>query len=122
MRLPGSRPAKWRSGPDRTCRTDPLYNCVEGRMCDAKPARRRAPWTVKRPRRGPHLEGQQIGPAKDFRQELSAGTHVIQISAKGCEPTKQRVTIVAGDTLRVPLQLVRWIRKTRQWIDVEPCR
>jgi len=67
------------------------------------------------------LDGKQIGPAKDFRQELSPGTHVIAISAKGCEPTKQRVTIVAGDTLRIPLQLVRWTRKTRQWVEVEPC-
>jgi len=27
------------------------------------------------------LDGKQIGPAKDFRQEFSAGTHVIEISA-----------------------------------------
>ena len=67
------------------------------------------------------LDGKQIGPAKDFRQELSAGTHVIEISANGCVPTKQTVTIVAGDTLRVSLQLIRWIRKTRQWVKVEPC-
>jgi PEGA domain-containing protein len=49
------------------------------------------------------LDGKEIGPAKDFRQELSAGAHVIAVSAKGCEPTKQKVTVVAGNTLRVPL-------------------
>src|SRR5271155_1267379 len=39
------------------------------------------------------------------RSLLSAGTHVIEISADNYVATKQTVTIVAGDTLRVPLQL-----------------
>ena len=29
------------------------------------------------------LDGKQIGPVKDFPQELSAGSHVIEISAEG---------------------------------------
>jgi hypothetical protein len=51
------------------------------------------------------LDGKQIGPAGTFHEELSAGTHEIEISAEGYEPVKQTVTIVAGETLRVALQL-----------------
>jgi hypothetical protein len=53
------------------------------------------------------LDGKQIGPVKDFLQKLPAGSHVIEISAKGYEPAKQTIAIFAGETLRFPLQLAR---------------
>jgi hypothetical protein len=53
------------------------------------------------------LDGKQIGPVKDFPQEVSAGSHVIEISADGYEPAKQTIAIFAGDTLNFPLQLAR---------------
>jgi hypothetical protein len=51
------------------------------------------------------LDGNQIGPAKDFHQELQAGTYIVELSAEGYEPAKQTVTIVAGEALRVPVKL-----------------
>ena len=51
------------------------------------------------------LDGEKIGPVGNFRKELSAGPHEIEISADGYEPTKQKVTIVAGETFRIPLRL-----------------
>ena len=53
------------------------------------------------------LDGKQIGPVKDYPQELSAGSHVIEISAEGYEPAKQTIAIFAGETLSFPLQLAR---------------
>ena len=53
------------------------------------------------------LDGTAIGPANGFHQELPAGSHVIEISADGYTATKRTITIVAGETLRVPLQLAQ---------------
>jgi len=53
------------------------------------------------------LDGKALGPANDFHQELPAGSHTVEISADGYTATKQTVTIVAGETLRVPLQLAQ---------------
>jgi hypothetical protein len=52
------------------------------------------------------LDGKTIGPANGFHRELlPAGPHVIELSADGYVATKQTVTIVAGETLRLPVQL-----------------
>jgi hypothetical protein len=53
------------------------------------------------------LDGKQIGPVRDFPQELSAGSHMIEISAEGYEPAKQTIAIFAGETLSFALQLAR---------------
>jgi hypothetical protein len=51
------------------------------------------------------LDGKLIGPANGFNQELSAGPHMLEVSADGYGETKQTVTIVAGETLPVSLRL-----------------
>jgi hypothetical protein len=53
------------------------------------------------------LDGKAIGPANGFHQELPAGPHALEVSADGYAATKQTVTIVAGETLRVPLDLAQ---------------
>jgi Mg-chelatase subunit ChlD len=51
------------------------------------------------------LDGKPAVPAKDFRQELSAGPHVLEISAAGYESQKGPVTVTAGRQLTVQYAL-----------------
>lgn len=42
------------------------------------------------------LDGKDLGPAKGFRQEVTAGRHEIVLTAQGFEPQRQTVVIPAG--------------------------
>ena len=42
------------------------------------------------------LDGTEMGSATDFREELAAGTHVVEISAAGYQSRRETVTIAAG--------------------------
>jgi hypothetical protein len=42
------------------------------------------------------LDGKLVGPAKGFRQEVQAGTHVVEVSADGYEAQRQTIEISAG--------------------------
>ena len=68
------------------------------------------------------LDGKHIGPAKDFRQELSAGTHVIEISADGYVTAKTTVTITAGKTSPVSQSLAAIGQPKRPREEVLPAR
>jgi hypothetical protein len=53
------------------------------------------------------LDGTAMGSANDFRQELSAGTHVVEISAAGYQSKGETVTIAAGTEQPMQIALER---------------
>jgi hypothetical protein len=53
------------------------------------------------------LDGTEMGSASDFRQELSAGAHLVEISAAGYESRRETVTIAAGGEQPMQVALAR---------------
>ena len=53
------------------------------------------------------LDGTEMGSANDFRQELSAGTHLVEISAAGYQSISETVTIAAGGEQPMEIALAR---------------
>ncbi|MBV8400361.1 MAG: PEGA domain-containing protein [Acetobacteraceae bacterium] len=50
------------------------------------------------------LDGTAVGSAKDFREELSAGTHDVEISAAGYQSKQETATTIAG--AEQPIEIV----------------
>ena len=53
------------------------------------------------------LDGRPAGSAADFRQELSAGSHELEISAPGYQSRRETVTVPAGGEKSMELALVK---------------
>jgi len=52
------------------------------------------------------LDGNQVGSAADFRQEIAAGAHELEISAEGYQSRHEAVTVPAGGEKSVEFALV----------------
>jgi uncharacterized protein YegP (UPF0339 family) len=53
------------------------------------------------------LDGNTVGPAADFRREIAAGNHEVEISADGYQTQSQTLTVPAGGEESVQLALTR---------------
>ena len=53
------------------------------------------------------LDGTEMGSANDFRQELSTGAHLVEISAPGYESRRETVTIAAHGEQPMQVALAR---------------
>ena len=53
------------------------------------------------------LDGAAMGSANDFRQELSAGNHLVEVSAPGYQSERETVTITAGAEQPMEISLAR---------------
>jgi hypothetical protein len=53
-----------------------------------------------------NLDGRPAGPAADFRQEVSAGPHELEISAAGYQSRRETVTVPAGGEKNMEFALV----------------
>jgi serine/threonine protein kinase len=54
-----------------------------------------------------NLDGKSAGSAADFRQELSAGPHELELSAPGYQSRRETVTVPAGGEKNMELALVK---------------
>jgi hypothetical protein len=52
------------------------------------------------------VDGKSLGVGHEFRGELLAGKHDIQVTSPEYEPLTRSITITAGQTTQVPLQMV----------------
>jgi hypothetical protein len=58
------------------------------------------------------LDGQPLGPAADFRREVPAGSHELEISAAGYRSRRETVTVPAGGQQSLEIALSRLPRPT----------